>query len=239
MTRRSGVAASVDRPDDTAPSPSAPELAHAKPAQETELAQFRQRGAERLRAGAYAEAIELLSQVFARDPRDAATQLNLGIAHQGAGRHAEALTYFRSVQSLLPDAPVSFLRAAMSLLALGDAAAALQAASDGCHRGAHLPQAHYLYGQAWLAVNDPAKAERAFAQAIALSPTWADPWVNYGVARYRQGAIEDAKAAMRKVLAFAPNHAAAASNLATFTRISGEAESVQVEGESLPALSLW
>jgi tetratricopeptide (TPR) repeat protein len=215
MTRRSGAAASVDRPDDTAPSPSA----------------------------------ELVSQARASEPRDAATQLNLGIALQGTGRHAEALTYFRSVQSLLPDAPVPFLHAAISLLALGNAAAALQAASDACHRGTNLPQAHYLYGQAWLAMSDPAKAERAFAQAIALSPTWADAWINYGVARYRQGAIEDAKTAMRKVLAFAPNHPAASSNLAAFMRMSGEAaektaigdrpEPVQLDGNSLPALSLW
>jgi tetratricopeptide (TPR) repeat protein len=245
MTQRSGAAASVDRPGDIAPSPSAADLAHssdlahAKSAQETELAQLRQRGVERLRAGAAAEAIELLSQALALDARDAATQLNLGIALQGAGRHAEALTYFRSVQGRLPDAPASFLRAAMSLLALGDAAAALQAASDACHRGANLPQAHYLHGQACLAMSEPAKAERAFARAIALSPTWADAWVNYGVARYRQGAIEDAKTAMRKVLAFAPNHAAATSNLAALMRISGAAEPVQVEGESLPALSLW
>ncbi len=120
------------------------------------------------------------------------------------------------------------LHAAMSLLALGNVADAVEAASDACRRGPGLPQARYLYGQAWLATNEPAKAERAFAEAIRLSPKWAEAWVNYGVARYRQGAIEDAKTAMRQVLMFAPSHPAASSNLAVFMRISGEAEAAEV-----------
>jgi len=78
-----------------------------------------------------------------------------------------------------------------------------------------------------LALNEPARAERAFAEAVRLSPRMADAWINYGVARYRQGAVEDAKMAMRKVLTFAPNHAAASSNLAAFMRITGEAEAAE------------
>jgi Flp pilus assembly protein TadD len=115
----------------------------------------------------------------------------------------------------------SFLKSAVEQLARGELDAALVAASNACHSAPDDPRAHYVYGQAWLALNQPKSAEQAFAAAIKLSPRFADAWINYGVARYRQGAMEDAKTAMRQVLAFAPGHAAAASNLAAFLRITG------------------
>ena len=119
------------------------------------------------------------------------------------------------------------LHAAASLLADGKVQLALRAASDACHHAPQLPQAHYVYGQAWLACNEPARAEQAFAAAVKLAPHFADAWINYGVARYRQGAIEDAKTAMRQVLMFAPGHAVAASNLAAFLRISGGSDAAE------------
>jgi thioredoxin-like negative regulator of GroEL len=127
------------------------------------------------------------------------------------------------------DDATSFLRIAIDKHARGDHRAALHAASEACHRAPGWPQAHYAYGQAWAALEEPARAEQAFAAAIQLNPRWADAWVNYGVARYRQGHIEDAKTAMREALKAEPAHAAAASNLGAFMRISGEAEA----GEAL------
>ena len=72
-----------------------------------------------------------------------------------------------------------------------------------------------------------ARAEQAFAAAIQLNPGWADAWVNYGLARYAQGAVEDAKTAMRKALAADPANPAALSNLGAFMRISGETEGAE------------
>ena len=72
-------------------------------------------------------------------------------------------------------------------------------------------------------------AERAFAAALQLAPRWSEAWVNYGIARYRQGHIEDAKTAMRQALLSAPGHPAAAANLGAFMRITGEVEA----GEAL------
>ncbi len=121
----------------------------------------------------------------------------------------------------------AFLKAAVEQLARGEVQAALVAASEACHRAPNDPRAHYVYGQAWLGHNQPARAEQAFAAAIKLAPQFADAWINYGIARYRQGAIEDAKTAMRQVLVFAPGHAVATSNLAAFMRISGHSESAE------------
>ena len=109
----------------------------------------------------------------------------------------------------------------------GNIRAALVAASDACHAAPHLPQTHYAYGQAWLALNEPARAERAFADALRLAPGLADAWINYGLARYRQGAIEDAKAAMRAALQRVPGHPVAVANLGAFMRITGETEAAE------------
>ncbi len=148
---------------------------------------------------------------------------------QPPGRDVEAAESPTAAQAPPPDDndATRLLHAAASLLADGKVQLALRAASDACHHAPQLPQAHYVYGQAWLACNEPARAEQAFAAAVKLAPHFADAWINYGVARYRQGAIEDAKTAMRQVLMFAPGHAVAASNLAAFLRISGGSDAAE------------
>jgi Tfp pilus assembly protein PilF len=120
-----------------------------------------------------------------------------------------------------------YLRHAVEHLRRGEARAALQAASEACHCDPGDPHAHYAYGEAWLALNEPARAEQAFAAAIQLSPDWADAWVNYGLARYRQGQVEDAKTAMQQALLRSPGHPAATANLGGFMRISGETEGAE------------
>ena len=123
-----------------------------------------------------------------------------------------------------PGDPMPFLQAAIAHLGRGEAEAALRAASEACHAAPDLPEAHYAYGQAWVALGEPARAERAFAEAVRLRPGWADAWVNYGLARYKQGAIGDAKTAMVQALRGDPDHAAATTNLGAFLRITGEPE---------------
>ena len=185
---------------------------------------LRQRGLQWLWPGGVEDVIELLGRARALNPDDPQPQLNLGIALQGAQRHAEALEHFGQVQKLLPNDPTPFLYAATSLLALGRAAAALEAASDACTRAPQLPHALYAYGQTLLALNKPERAEQAFAAALRNAPTWAEAWIHCGVARYRQGEIEGAKTAMRQALHHAPGHAAASVNLDALLRISGEAQ---------------
>jgi Tfp pilus assembly protein PilF len=128
----------------------------------------------------------------------------------------------------MPDQAIRLIALAVTELDRGDARNALIAASEACHRASHLPQAHYVYGQAWSALGDHRRAERAFAASLQLAPGWAEAWVSYGVARYRQGAIVDAKTAMRQALQSAPGHPAASANLGAFMRISGETEAAEV-----------
>ena len=184
---------------------------------------LRREGLLRLQNKEFAEAAELLARAKALAPDDRELQLNLGLALQNAGRHAEALEHFAQLQKSTPQAPASFLYAATSLLALGRPDAAFQAAGEACSRAPQLPQAFYVYGQALLALNQPKRAEEAFAAALQKAPSWPEGWISCGIARYRQGAIEGAKAAMRQALQHAPDHPAARANLDTLMRVGADA----------------
>ncbi len=112
-------------------------------------------------------------------------------------------------------------------MAAGDELAALHAASAACHAAPGLREPHYAYGQAWLALGHPGRAEEAFGAALRIDPRWAEAWINYGLCRYRRSAIEDAKTAMRQALLFAPGHPAATANLGAFMRITGQSEAAE------------
>jgi tetratricopeptide (TPR) repeat protein len=113
------------------------------------------------------------------------------------------------------------LREFSEALRRGDVQAALAAARDACLAEPWRAEAHYAFGQAWMAAGKPARAEQCFAIAAKLRPDFADAWVNFGLARYSQGAIEDAKSAMVHALRAQPGHAAATSNLAALLRLTG------------------
>jgi len=182
---------------------------------------LRDRGLTCLRGGDLDQAIELLGQAWAGEPGDHQTQLGLGIALQGKRRHSEALAPLEAAQASLPDDPLPYLHASHSLLAIGKAEAALEAANEACTRAPQMPQAHSALGQALLAAHQPARAEAAFAAALRYAPRSADLWVLCGAARYRQGAVEGAAAAMRAALRYAPDHAVAKDNLAALLRMGG------------------
>jgi hypothetical protein len=88
------------------------------------------------------------------------------------------------------------LRDFSEALRRGDAPAALEAARDACLAEPNRAEAHYAFGQAWMAAGKPARAEQTFAVAAKLRPDFADAWINLGLARYSQGAVEDAKNAL-------------------------------------------
>ena len=120
----------------------------------------------------------------------------------------------------MPEA-LAKLRDFSEALRRGDPQAALAAARDACLAEPKRAEAHYAYGQAWMAAGKPKRAERAFAIAAKLRPDFADAWVNFGLARYSQGAIEDAQKAMANALQAQPGHAVATSNLAALLRLTG------------------
>ena len=115
----------------------------------------------------------------------------------------------------MPDA-MERLRDFSAALRHGNAQAALAAARDACLAEPNMAEAHYAFGQAWVAAGEPARAEQAFATAIRLRPNFADAWVNLGLARYSQGALQAQ-----------PGHQAATANLAVLLRLTGYYEAAE------------
>jgi Flp pilus assembly protein TadD len=125
-----------------------------------------------------------------------------------------------------PD-PWSRLQAFSAALKRGETHEALTAARDACLAAPNMAEAHYAYGQAWMAEGRPERAEQAFAIAAKLRPGFADAWVNLGLARYAQGAVDDAKKCMVHALRAQPGHPAATGNLAALTRLTGGYEAAE------------
>ena len=119
------------------------------------------------------------------------------------------------------------LRDFSAALRRGDAHAALEAARDACLAEPNRAEAHYAFGQAWVAAGNQARAEQCFAVAVKLRPDFADAWINYGLARYSQGAVEEAKTAFVRALQAQPGHPAATSNLAALLRLTGGYEAAE------------
>ncbi len=199
-----------------------------------------EQGLRSLRAGDLEQAVDLLGRAATESPDDPAAQLGLGIALQGTRRHAEALAAFERAKTLLPKGALPLVHASVSLLALGKADAALEAASEACEQAPQLAQAQSAFGQALMALNQPARAEKAFVAALGLAPQWGDVWVLCGTARYRQGDVEGATAAMREALRHAPDHAGAKANLAALERMGEREEaaaSVTPNARTVPAFA--
>jgi tetratricopeptide (TPR) repeat protein len=125
-----------------------------------------------------------------------------------------------------PDA-LARLRDFSDALRRGQTQAALEAARDACLAEPNRAEAHYAYGQAWMASGNPDRAQQAFAVAAKLRPTFTDAWVNLGLARYALGSVEDAKRCMTRALQAEPGHAAATSNLAALLRLTGGYETAE------------
>jgi tetratricopeptide (TPR) repeat protein len=158
-----------------------------------------------------------------------------GAALRAQNRHAEAIELFRAVQKRRPDDALPLVGAAIALLALDDAKAALAVACEASQRAPKPPHAHFAHGQAFAALGLDDQAEKAFATAAQLQPLWAEAWVNYGVALYRQGRIEDARLAMVRALAADPRNAAAAAYLASLAGLDAAADpsqSIPLHGEA-------
>ncbi len=99
--------------------------------------------------------------------------------------------------SPLPDQAKRLIALAVTQLECGDARNALVAASEACHRASHLPQAHYVYGQAWLGALMRISGETEAAESLLRATIARAPG---------NAAVDD-----RRGVATSPDHASAPS----------------------------
>ncbi len=143
------------------------------------LETLRAKGEAALRENRFDDAIRAFGEAVALDPDDGRTRLQLGVALQGAGRHAEAASALAEAQRALPDDAAPFP-------ARCGFPARARRRQGGAGRGERsLPPRPGAAGGAFLALGLPERAAQAFGAAARLAPQWADAYVNFGVARYR------------------------------------------------------
>jgi hypothetical protein len=86
---------------------------------------------------------------------------------------------------------------AVTELERGDARNALVGASEACHRASHLPQVHYVYGQAWLGAFMRISGETEAAESLLRATIAREP---------DNAAVDD-----RRGAATSPDHASTPS----------------------------
>ena len=134
------------------------------------------------REGDVGAARQLMQQALAADSRRADIHGNLGNLHATLGQYEEAVAAYRAALHVQPGFRAAQLGLARSLLALGDAAAAIAAATTLIERESGDAEAWNVLGTARRLAGDYDGAEQAFRAAVRAAPA-------YAVARHNLGAM--------------------------------------------------
>lgn len=159
-----------------------------------------------------------------------------GLAHQQAGRAAEAVASF---QAVLRRNPLDFDALHLLGLAMQDlgqperAEALLQAALRVRPESA---LAHGNLGQLMVALGRHDEGEAAYREALKLNPRFAEAHYNLGNIRRIKGDPQGAAAAYRQALGFAPELKEAWENLATVTLEVGSYEEARRAADRLSTI---
>lgn len=115
-------------------------------------------------------ASEILAAAATRHPGHAGLVTNLGVAHQVAGRLAEAIICFERALALKPDLDGALMSLATTRFLAGDHDGARAAATERLSRVPGDPAALSLLGLAEMASGDKSAAEAHLRRALALNP---------------------------------------------------------------------
>ncbi|MEE2727694.1 MAG: tetratricopeptide repeat protein [Candidatus Latescibacterota bacterium] len=58
-------------------------------------------------------------------------------------------------------------------------------------------------------------------ETVKRDPEWIDLWINLGISYARQGALEQARSALKRALVLDSNHSTAQANMAELDRLTG------------------
>ena len=160
------------------------------------------------RLGRFDEAVTVLEKAVARLPDVPVARFNLALALRGAGRLDDALAVYREALRRQPNHGDGWYNQGNAQLDAGreeDAVASYRRALK------HLPPARQPrtlnnLASALILLLRPAEAEPPLRDALALSPDYPDAHLNLGVALERQGRLDEAAGAYRRVAELRPDH---------------------------------
>jgi tetratricopeptide (TPR) repeat protein len=152
---------------------------------------------------AYGEAIGL-------DPANWAYRLNLGLALKKSAKPEEALAAFRKAAELNPESYSANKETGETLAKAGQFAEAKPFYEKAAGLSPDDPDAQYNLGVCQVNLGESEAALPRFARAVELNPDFADAYYQMATILISQNKVPEAKAALEKFLALAPDHEKAA-----------------------------
>ncbi len=180
------------------------------------------------RAGDYARAETLWTQILDAFPDNAAAWSNRGNARASQGRLLEALDDYTQAATLAPSAPDPYLNRGSVLEALGRWEEAIDDYNRVLAIDPNDAAGYNNRGSAESGLGEWEKALADFQRATLLDPRYATARQNYALTLFQIGQREDALRELRNLVRKYPNFAdarAALTALLWANRASGEAES--------------
>jgi arylsulfatase A-like enzyme/Flp pilus assembly protein TadD len=151
------------------PIPTAPAEA-ADPKDKIEVFNRLRRANSAVRERRFADALPILREVLAREPRNAFARLVLGSAHMGQGQYARAIAEYREYLTLVPTSAYAHHWIAICYLRMGDSERALAETEGTLAIDPRFTDARVLRGGVLAARGDHAAAIVELQAAIATDP---------------------------------------------------------------------
>ena len=130
----------------------------------------------------FADAAAAFERALALDPKDAATQFNLGFALQRLGRHDHALLRFQKAVALQPTLDRAWYGMGLSLIQQGRFREAIEKLTEAARLQPLSPFAHYQLAAAWFKLGEHEKVRAEYRHVKGFDPTVAEHIrVDFGV----------------------------------------------------------
>ncbi len=164
--------------------------------------------------GRNAQAVELISQALAIDPRQPAAHSNLGNALEALGELERAAASYREALALYPEFADALINFASLHARRGERDEAIACYRRGLALQPNQPGAQTNLGNLLRQMGRRDEAAAAYRQATALAPDLPEAHSNLGDVLTDEGQLDEAIASYRRALAARPGYAQAHSNLA-------------------------
>jgi arylsulfatase A-like enzyme/Flp pilus assembly protein TadD len=168
-----------------------------------------------IRAGRTGDALPVLAEIVAADPRNPVFRGKLAQAYRERGLLARAIPLYRQAAASAPEDSEAWYNLGVTLTEAGQAAEAQKVLSRALELDPARPEEHNSLGIALLAQGRAADAVREFQQAIALDPGDARAYNNLGNLLRGGGKLDAAEEAYRRATTLAPRYAEAWNGLGT------------------------
>lgn len=170
----------------------------------------------------FADALPILRDVLARDPRNAFAQLVLGSAHMGQGEYREAIAQYKKYLELVPSSAYAHHWLSICYVRLGDRANALREADATLAIDKRFTDALVMKGGILASRGDYPGALAELRAAVDLDP--AKPMIRLDLAKVlaEAGRAQEAQAQYEEVLKIQPNFGPALTGLGALYAGKGE-----------------